>query len=172
MADCLKLDEIHVVHTMVIHWKVSILRQAVTFGTLYLRAQMEFEGMVRNKINIFYTPNKLRASVSTSSMFLNEFYSPSYFRCKKKTHFREPTFWKSTLVWWWIRDRNRNVEAHEMTTGRHFRLQRTKGYLQRTVPQPSPITRVASNKPHVNQCFYQNHTKNEWLGQSVCSASG
>ena len=27
----------------------------------------------------FYTPNKLRASVGTSSMFLNEFYSLSYF---------------------------------------------------------------------------------------------
>ena len=37
---------------MVIHWEIIILRQAVTFETLYLRAQMEFEGMVR-KTNIF-----------------------------------------------------------------------------------------------------------------------
>ena len=65
MADCLKLDEIPVVNTMVIHWEIIILRQAVTFETLYLRAQMEFEGMVRNKINLFYTPNKLRTSVGT-----------------------------------------------------------------------------------------------------------
>ena len=44
-------------------WISSNLRQSATFETLYLRAQMEFEGMVHKKINLFYTPNKLRASV-------------------------------------------------------------------------------------------------------------
>ena len=50
---------------MVIHWEISILRQAATFETLYLQAQMEFEGMVRKEMNLFNTPNKLRASVGT-----------------------------------------------------------------------------------------------------------
>ena len=65
MADCLKLDEIHVVNTMVIHWEITIFRKAANYETLYLRAQMEFEGMVRNKINLLYNTNKLRASVGT-----------------------------------------------------------------------------------------------------------
>ena len=83
MAECLKLDKIHVVNTMVIHWEIRILRQAVTFETLYLRAQMEFGGVVGIKINLFCTCYKLRNTAKTWNVSIMSNSSPSLFLCKK-----------------------------------------------------------------------------------------
>ena len=65
---------------MVIHWEIRILRQAVTFETLYLRAQMEFEGMVRKKNQSFlYSQQVARIGWHIEHVFKRILFAESFF---------------------------------------------------------------------------------------------